>query len=78
MDPGAALHHYAIAKTCPLANWRCRIAAEVVAKHRAANLTYCDVLAKFGNDPRMETIVAVRGASMKLKELYALKNIADG
>ena len=45
-----------------------------MVKHRTVNLTYSDALTKFGKDPRMETLVAVRTA---LKELYVLKNITD-
>ena len=46
-----------------------------MVKHGAANLTYSDVLTKFGKDPLMETLVAMRGALVN--ELYALKNITD-
>ena len=62
------LHHYA--KTCSGVNSRPRKAAELMVKHRAANLTYSDALTKFGKDPRMETLATVRGS---LKELYVLK-----
>ena len=67
------LRHYA--KTCPGVNSRCRKAAELMVKHRAANLTYSDALTKFGKDPHMETLVAVRRALI-LKELYVLRNIS--
>ena len=48
---------------------------ELMVKHGAANLTYSDVLTKFGKDPLMETYVAVR-ASL-IKEIFVLKNITD-
>ena len=56
---------------------RCRKAgaAELMVRHRAAILRYNDVLTKFVKDPRMETLVAVRGAL--IKALYVLKNIRD-
>ena len=47
-----------------------------MVKHKAANLTHSDVLTKFGKVPRMDTMVAVRGAL--INELYVLKNITDG
>ena len=38
------------------------------------NLMYSDALTKFGKDPRMETLVAVRRT---FKELYVMKSITD-
>jgi hypothetical protein len=62
------------ARTFPGVNGRSRKAAELMIKHRAVNLTYKDALSKFGEDPRMDTLVGVRAA---LKELYVLKHISD-
>ena len=44
-----------------------------MVEHRAATLTNSDVLTKYGKNPRMETLVAVRGAL--IKELNAVKNV---
>ena len=44
-------------ETCPGVNCRCRKAAELMVKHRAANLADSDALTKFGKDPHMETVV---------------------
>ena len=44
-----------------------------MVEHRAATLINGDVLTKFGKDPWMETLVAVRGAL--IKELNAVKNV---
>ena len=60
------------AKTCPGINARSRKAAALIIKHRAANLTYCEALNKFGQYPSMDTLPAVRAA---LKEVYVLKHI---
>ena len=43
-----------------------------MVKHIEANLTYRAALTRFGKDPRMETLPAVRAA---LKELFILKHI---
>ena len=48
-----------------------------MVKHRAENLTHSDALTKFEKDPRIETMIAVRGALLKLKELYVLQNISE-
>ena len=60
------------AKRFPGLNCTQRKAAELMVKHRSRNLTYRTALKNFGTDPKMETLVALRGV---LKELYALKNI---
>ena len=49
-----------------------RKALVLMVKHRSRNLTYRTALKNFGSDPKMETLVALRGS---LKELYPLKNI---
>ena len=74
MDPGAAPLCYC--QNMPLSKLQMQESCRVAVKHRAENLTYCDVLTKFGND-RIETMVAVRGALIKLEELHVLKNITD-
>lgn len=65
-----ALETYA--RRFPSITTRQRKAAAMMVRHRARNLTYRAVLRKFGAEPTMENLVAVRGA---LKELYILKNI---
>ena len=60
------------AKKFPGINCTQRKAAELMVKHRSRNLDHRTALKNFGSDPKMETLVALRGA---LKELYALKNI---
>ena len=60
------------AKKFPGINCTQRKAAELMVKHRSRNLSYRTALKNFGSDPKMETLVALRGA---LKELYPLKNI---
>ena len=49
-----------------------RKALVLMVKHRSINLTYRTALKNFGSDPKMETLIALRGS---LKELYPLKNI---
>ena len=65
MDPQLNLCHNPIYKTCPSVNLRCWRAAELMVRHKAAIPRYNDVLTKFVKDPRMETLVAVRGALIK-------------
>ena len=65
-----ALETYA--RRFPSITTRQRKASAMMVRLRARNLTYRAVLRKFGAEPTMENLVAVRGA---LKELYILKNI---
>ncbi|KAL5250030.1 hypothetical protein ACHWQZ_G015940 [Mnemiopsis leidyi] len=69
-DWTTALETYA--RRFPSITTRQRKASAMMVRHRARNLTYRAVLGRFGAEPTMENLVAVRGA---LKELYILKNI---
>ena len=62
------LHFYA--KKAPGINCTQKKAKELMVKHGSRNLTYRAALKNFGSDPKMEKLVALRGA---LKELSALK-----
>ena len=63
------IRHYAI--TCLVVKPKSRKVSELMVKDRGASLTYRAALTRFGREPRMETLPAVRAA---LKELYILKH----